>query len=71
LHRFVDPSEAATTLAVRQGDISAVGFYADHQRIHLDHTGTAAEQASNAWQSDRQLGRDACWSRRPASWWPS
>jgi hypothetical protein len=43
LHRFVDPSEAATTLAVRKGDISAVGFYADHQRINLGHPGTAAE----------------------------
>jgi hypothetical protein len=59
LHRFVDPSEAATTLAVRQGDISAVGFYADHQRIHLGHPGTTAEQAYSAWQSDRQPGRDA------------
>jgi hypothetical protein len=43
LHRFVDSSEAATTLAVRQGDISAVGFHADYQRIHLGHPGTAAE----------------------------
>lgn len=59
LHRFTSPTEAAATLALRVGDATALGFYADHQRIHGGDPGSALDQAYRAWQSDRANGRDA------------
>jgi len=58
LHRFTDPGEAAATLALRDGDPTALGFYADHHRIHVGDTATAADQAYAAWAADRAAGRD-------------
>jgi conjugative relaxase-like TrwC/TraI family protein len=34
LVRFSDPTEARASLALRVGDITALGFYLDHDRVH-------------------------------------
>ncbi len=56
VHRFDSPAEAAATLAIRAGDPTALGFYTDHQRIHV---GDALEQAYQAWKADRSRGLDS------------
>ena len=59
VRRFSDPAEAATTLAVREGDTSALGFYADNARIHVGDLCTVADQAYDAWATDRNAGLDS------------
>jgi DNA primase catalytic core len=59
VRRFTDPAEAAATLAVRQGSPAALGYYADHGRIHVGDTGSATDQAYAAWAADRAAGLDA------------
>lgn len=62
VHRFRNPdgslnhAEAAATLALRDGDPSAIAFYADRGRIHVGDLGSCADQAYAAWAADR--GRD-------------
>lgn len=57
LMRFVDPAEAAATLAVRDGDTAAVGFYLDHGRLH--DTGDPEEAVVDAWSADMAAARSA------------
>jgi ATP-dependent exoDNAse (exonuclease V) alpha subunit len=45
VRRFDDPAEAAATLAVREGDAGALGFYADHRRIHVGDISSVTDQA--------------------------
>jgi DNA primase catalytic core len=59
VRRFNDPAEAAATLAVREGDASALGFYADNARIHVGDLSVVADQAYEAWAADRAAGLDA------------
>ncbi|MCZ4499982.1 MAG: primase catalytic core, N-terminal domain [Marmoricola sp.] len=59
VHRFEDPSEAAASLAIRAGEAIGLGFYTDHQRIHVGTPGTAADLAYRAWQTDRVSGLDS------------
>ncbi|MDQ4112082.1 MAG: relaxase domain-containing protein [Actinomycetota bacterium] len=65
VHRFLNAdgtlntAEAAATLAIRDGDPSAIAFYADRGRIHVGDLGTAADQAYVAWCEDRAAGQDA------------
>ena len=59
VRRFTDPAEAAATLAVRDGDASALGFYADHGRIHVGDLDSVADQAYAAWTTDRAAGLDS------------
>ena len=68
VHRFRNPdgslnhAEAAATLALREGDPSAIAFYADRGRIHVGDLGACADQAYAAWAADRadehRLGPD-------------
>ncbi|WP_148046155.1 MobF family relaxase [Nocardioides marmoriginsengisoli] len=58
VRRFRDPAEAAATLAVREGDAGAVGFYADNTRIHVGDIGAVTDQAYDAWATDRHAGLD-------------
>jgi hypothetical protein len=58
LHRFQDPAEAAASLALRDGRPEALGFYLDHQRVHVGNPTTTAEQLFAAWQADRDRGLD-------------
>ena len=58
LHRFTNPVEAAASLALRDGKPEALDFYLDHGRIHVGDLATTAEDAFNAWVSDRAAGLD-------------
>ena len=58
LHRFVDPAEAAASLALRDGRPEALGFYLDRQRVHVGDPITTTEQLFAAWQADRDRGLD-------------
>ena len=58
LHRFLDPAEAAASLALRDGRPEAFGFYLDRQRVHVGDPTTTAEQLFAAWQTDRDEGLD-------------
>ncbi|UUW92511.1 MobF family relaxase [Pimelobacter simplex] len=59
VHRFRNPdgslnhAEAAATLALREGDPSAIAYYADRGRIHVGDLGACADQAYAAWAADR------------------
>jgi conjugative relaxase-like TrwC/TraI family protein len=59
LHRFTDAAEAAATLALRNGQPEALGFYLDRQRVHVGDPTTSLDSVFNAWQTDRGLGLDA------------
>ena len=65
-HAYVSPLCLATvdgdvhgTLALREGDPTALGFYADNRRIHVGELGTVADQAYEAWAADRAAGLDS------------
>ena len=59
VRRFLDPAEAAATLAVREGDTGALGFYADNGRVHVGDLSAVADQAYDAWAADRAAGLDS------------
>jgi hypothetical protein len=59
LHRFTDPTEAAATLALREGKPEALNFYLDHGRVHVGDLATTTHDAFAAWVSDRAAGLDA------------
>ncbi len=59
LHRFADPSEAAATLAIRDGDASALDHYFDNGRVHAGDVATSAEAAYTAWTADQQEGKSS------------
>jgi hypothetical protein len=59
LHRFTDPAEAQASLALREGDPSALGFYLDHGRVRVGDLAKITEDAFVAWVSDRAVGLDA------------
>jgi conjugative relaxase-like TrwC/TraI family protein len=65
VHRFRNPdgslnhAEAAATLALREGDPSAIAFYADRGRIHVGDLGACADQAYAAWAADRAADTDS------------
>lgn len=59
VRRFSDPAEAAVTLAVREGDTAALGFYADNARIHVGDLSAVADQAYQSWATDRAAGLDS------------
>lgn len=57
--RFADPAEAAASLALRDGDPAAIGFYLDSNRVHPADAITITSQVLTAWQADRAAGLDA------------
>ncbi|GAB2480206.1 hypothetical protein GCM10027030_12780 [Luteococcus sediminum] len=59
LMRFTDPAEAAASLALRQGDTAAIGFYLDNDRVHVGDLATVTDNAFTAWTRDKAAGRDA------------
>jgi conjugative relaxase-like TrwC/TraI family protein len=59
LHRFTDPAEAQASLALREGDPSALGFYLDHGRVHVGDLAKITADAFAAWVHDRAVGLDA------------
>jgi conjugative relaxase-like TrwC/TraI family protein len=58
LVRFSSPAEAAASLDLRDGDRAALGFYLDHDRIHVGDTTTSADAVFHAWTTERANGRD-------------
>src|SRR5687768_13966727 len=58
LHRFTDPTEAAATLALREGQPEA-DFYLGHGRVHVGDIASTTHDAFAAWVSDRAAGLDA------------
>lgn len=57
--RFTDPAEGAATLALRDGDPAAIGFYLDHGRLHVGDLEVAENKAFTAWSTDRKTGLDS------------
>lgn len=59
LMRFRDDAEAAATLALREGNAEALGFYLDRERVHVTADGGAIDAGFAAWCADREAERDA------------
>src|ERR1035437_2024263 len=59
LLRFADPAEGAASLALREGQTEALGFYLDAGRVHVGDLATLTEDVFTAWQSDRGRGLDS------------
>ena len=59
LMRFTDPVEGAASLALREGRTEALGFYLDHDRVHVGDLATITTHVFTAWATDRQQGLDA------------
>ena len=57
--RFTDPTEGQASLALRAGDPSAVGFYADRSRVHAVTGDTAADAVYQGWAADTAAGVDS------------
>jgi len=57
--RFTDPLEGKASLALRAGDPSVVGRWADQQRIQAVTPDTAAGQVFKAWAADIAAGADS------------
>ncbi|MFN8194124.1 MAG: MobF family relaxase [Nocardioidaceae bacterium] len=58
LVRFADPAEAEASLALREGDRSALGFYLDNDRVHVDDADSSVDEVFEAWLRERAGGRD-------------
>ena len=59
LVRFADPAEGSASLALREGQPEALGFYLDRERIRVGNQETMADQLFTAWAADRAAGRDS------------
>ena len=59
LVRFIDPAEGAASLALREGKPEALGFYLDHDRVHVGDLSTMTEDVFSSWQADRANGLDS------------
>jgi len=57
--RFTDPAEAHASLALRDGDPAALGYYLDHNRVHGGDPDTASRQLFSAWLADKRADLDA------------
>jgi len=58
LVRFSDPAEATASLDLRDGDPAALGFYLDHERVHVGDADGCADEVFEAWLNERAGGRD-------------
>jgi conjugative relaxase-like TrwC/TraI family protein len=56
--RFDDPIESEASLALRDGDRKSLGYYLDHERIHVGDQGTVGNAVFDAWQREQSAGRD-------------
>ncbi len=57
--RFVDNGEKAASLALRDGDPTALGWYLDRDRIHAGSAETVLDGALRAWKTDIDRGLDS------------
>ncbi|WP_207006014.1 MobF family relaxase [Nocardioides aromaticivorans] len=58
LVRFADPAEAAVSLALREGDSSAIGYYLDNDRVHVGDVDDCVDEVFAAWQREDAGGRE-------------
>jgi conjugative relaxase-like TrwC/TraI family protein len=58
LVRFADPAEAEASLALREGDRSALGYYLDNDRVHVGDIDGCVDEVLQSWQRERAGGRD-------------
>lgn len=58
LVRFADPAEAAASSDLREGDAAALGFYLDHDRVHVGDTATCTDEVFEAWTRVGAGGQD-------------
>jgi len=58
LVRFADPAEGDASLALRDGNPEALGFYLDHGRVHVGDLATITDAVFDAWQTDQTAGLD-------------
>jgi len=58
LVRFIDPTEGTASVDLRDGDAAALGYYLDHDRVHVGDTATCADAVFDAWARERAGGRD-------------
>ncbi len=58
LVRFADPAEAVASLDLREGDPAALGYYLDHNRVHVGDTNTCVDAVFDAWARETAGGRD-------------
>ncbi|WP_157953107.1 MobF family relaxase [Nocardioides allogilvus] len=56
--RFDDPIEADASLALREGNRRALGFYLDHERIHSGDQESVLAEVFDAWRREHDAGRD-------------
>ena len=59
LLRFSDPAEGSASLALREGQTAALGFYLDAHRLHVGDEATMADDLFDAWSADRDQGLDS------------
>ncbi len=59
LVRFSDPAEGGASLALREGQPDALGFYLDHGRVHVGDLATITDNVYDAWRTDQTNGLDA------------
>lgn len=57
--RFHTPAEDAASIALRDGDPAALGFYLDHGRVHVGDADTAVDGLFHAWLADKRAGLEA------------
>jgi DNA primase catalytic core len=55
--RFHDDAEKAASLALREGDATALGYYLDHRRLHAATLDTIADVVYEAWAADIAAGK--------------
>ena len=58
LMRFTDPVEGNASLALREGRTEALGYYLDHDRVHVGDIATVTTDVFTAWAKDRAQGLD-------------
>ncbi|MEA5055705.1 MAG: AAA family ATPase, partial [Propionicimonas sp.] len=59
LVRFAEPAEGSASLALREGQPEALGFYLDRDRIHIGTPDTMLDQLFEHWADDRATGLDS------------
>ena len=56
--RFDDPVEAEASLALRDGERAALGYYLDHDRVHVGDQQAVVDEVFDAWRREQNAGRD-------------
>ena len=56
--RFDDPMEAEASLALRDGDRAALGYYLDHERVHAGDQQNVVDEVFDSWRREQAAGRD-------------